>query len=57
MVQGLKQFEDGLRRQLEGGEREIFLSGSEDVPPGYREMVEEYYRALSRTGGDGQKKR
>lgn len=54
VVQGLKQFEYGLRRKLEGGDREIFLSGSEDVPPGYRQMVEEYYRSLSRTGGGGE---
>jgi predicted RNase H-like nuclease (RuvC/YqgF family) len=51
VVEGLKQFEYALRRQVEGGDREIFLSGSEDVPPGYRQMVEEYYRSLSRSGG------
>ena len=51
VVDGLKQFEYALRRQVEGGDREIFLSGSEDVPPGYRQMVEEYYRSLSRSGG------
>lgn len=55
VVEGLKQFEYGLRRKLEGGDREIFLSGSEDVPPGYRQMVEEYYRSLSRTTGSDKK--
>ncbi|MBI4499916.1 MAG: DUF4175 family protein [Gemmatimonadetes bacterium] len=49
VVEGMKQFEYGLRRKIEGGEKDqLFLSGSDEVPPGYREMVEEYYRSLSR---------
>jgi hypothetical protein len=52
VVESVKQFEYALRRQAEGADRErLFLSGSDEVPPGYRELVEEYYRALSRTGG------
>jgi hypothetical protein len=32
-----------------GAERErLFLSGTDEVPEGYRKLVEEYYRALSR---------
>jgi len=27
--------------------RRLFLSGSSEVPPGYRELVEQYYRELS----------
>jgi hypothetical protein len=47
-IQGLKEFEYVLRRQLGGGDgRELLLTGSDDVPPGYRELVEEYYRALA----------
>jgi len=48
IVDGLKEFEYALRRQLQGDERErLFLSGSDDVPAEYRKLVEEYYRALS----------
>jgi hypothetical protein len=50
VLEGTKQFEYGLRRKIEGGNKEqLFLSGSDEVPPGYRELVEEYYRLLSRT--------
>jgi hypothetical protein len=55
IIQDLKEFEYGLRRQLIGDDgRELLLSGSEDVPSEYRELVEEYYRSLaegSRKGG------
>ncbi len=48
-LDGLKQFEYALRREIDGADRErLFLSGSDEVPAGYREMVEEYYRSLSR---------
>lgn len=47
-IQRLKEFEYALRRQVEGADEErLFLSGSDEVPPDYRELVEEYYRALS----------
>ncbi len=50
VLEGLKQLEFGLRRELEGDAVDrAFLSGSEDVPTGFRKLVEEYYRALSRT--------
>jgi hypothetical protein len=46
----LKQFEYWLRRELEVlGEEELFLGGSDQVPSDYRKLVEEYYRALSRS--------
>lgn len=48
IVDGLKEFEYALRRQIQGDERaRLFLSGSDDVPAEYRKLVEEYYRALS----------
>ncbi len=54
VLEGLKQLEFGLRRELEGEAVDrAFLSGSEDVPTGFRKLVEEYYRALSRTPGKG----
>jgi hypothetical protein len=48
LAQGIKEFEFAVRRQLEGGgEPSLFLSGSDDVPPRYRKLVEEYFRTLS----------
>ncbi len=45
----LKQFEYWLRRELEGiGEEQLFLAGSDQVPADYRQLVEEYFRSLSR---------
>jgi len=45
----LKRLEFGLRREVEGSaERSTTLSGPDEVPDGYRELVEEYYRALAR---------
>jgi hypothetical protein len=53
IVEGLKQLEFGLRRELEGeGQDRVFVSGSDEVPTGFRRLVEEYYRALSRTPGN-----
>jgi len=50
IVEGLKQLEFRLRRELEGeGKDRVFVSGSDEVPTGFRRLVEEYYRALSRT--------
>jgi hypothetical protein len=52
VIQGLKDFEFGLRRELGALDLEkLFLSGSDEVPDGYRELVEEYYRSLSEDEG------
>ena len=49
VVEGFKEFEFGLRRQLGAGERDgPVLGGSDDVPQAYRDMVSEYFRSLSR---------
>ena len=54
LVEGMKQLEFWLRRDLAlDDERDILLFRSGDVPEEYRALVEEYYRALSRTGRDG----
>ena len=49
VVEGFKGFEFALRRAMEGDltDRPL-LGGSSDVPPEYRKMVEEYYKALAR---------
>ncbi len=47
----LKRIEFGLRRDVEGqADRRATLSGSDEVPDGYRNLVEEYYRSLARGG-------
>jgi hypothetical protein len=49
VVDGVKQFEYRLRRELLGQQPEqVLLSGSQEVPEPYRKMVEEYYRSLSK---------
>ena len=53
IVEGLMQLEFSVRRELEGeGEDRVFISGSDEVPTGFRLSVEEYYRALSRSPGN-----
>ncbi|MGD8699972.1 MAG: hypothetical protein PVJ43_11815, partial [Gemmatimonadales bacterium] len=48
VIQNLKEFEYVLRRELGAGDsRQLLLTGSDEVPPGYRGLVEEYYRALA----------
>jgi hypothetical protein len=49
VVDGFKNFEFALRRAIEGDVRDRpLLGGTSDVPPEYRKMVEEYYKALAR---------
>jgi hypothetical protein len=44
----LKKFEFGLRRKAETGNDSLSLSGSDQVPDGFRQAIEEYYRSLSK---------
>jgi hypothetical protein len=44
----VKMLEYVLRREAEGDRPSLQLSGSEELPPGYRALVEEYYRTLAR---------
>ena len=44
----IKMLEYALRRADEENRPELQLMGSEELPPGYRAMVEEYYRTLAR---------
>jgi hypothetical protein len=48
IVEDLKLLEYALRREAEGGKPKLYLSGSEELPPGYKALVEEYYRSLAR---------
>jgi hypothetical protein len=48
VVDRMKQFEFSLFQTVRGDEiRRLFLSGTGDVPPEFRELVERYYRELS----------
>jgi hypothetical protein len=47
VVEDLKLFEYRLRRSTEAGDA-LFRAGSEDLPPEYKALVEEYYRSLAR---------
>ena len=54
MLNRLKRLEFGLRRDVEGtADRRATLTGADEVPDGYRRLVEEYYRSLARRGGSG----
>ena len=48
VVEGLKSFEFGLRRKLEAQLDRPLSSGSGDVPQGFKQLVEEYYKALAK---------
>ena len=48
VVEGLRQFEYRLWRELRGADTErVYLGNSDQVPPGYRELVDEYFRKLA----------
>jgi uncharacterized protein DUF4175 len=52
IVEDLKSAEFAIRRDLEGPNREkLTLSGTQEVPPGWQSLVEEYYRSLSKERG------
>ena len=47
--ENLKRFEYRLRREIDDAEDgQLFLAGSDEVPSGFRDLIEEYFRALSR---------
>ena len=48
VIEGLKAYEYALRRQIEGTSKDkLFLGGNDDVPEGFRKLVEDYYKSLS----------
>ncbi len=46
--EGVKRFEYNLRRRAGEEADRAIVAGSEDVPPEFKALVEEYYRSLSR---------
>jgi hypothetical protein len=50
-IEALKELEYSLRSELQGDlANRLILSGNEEIPAAFREVVEEYYRSLSRRG-------
>jgi hypothetical protein len=47
-IDRLKKFEFNLRKKADGGDQRLSLSGSDEVPAGFRQAIEEYYRALAK---------
>jgi hypothetical protein len=47
-IDKLKRFEFTLRRKAESGNDSLSLSGSDQVPDGFRQAIEEYYRSLAK---------
>ena len=48
VAEGIKRFEYNLRRQAGADADRAIVAGSDDVPPEFRTLVEEYYRSLSK---------
>jgi len=46
----LKKFEFDLRKKLGSDNSQLSLSGSDEVPPEFRQAIEEYYRKLAQRG-------
>ena len=47
-IEKLKKFEFSLRRKVDNGNDSLSLSGSDQVPEGFRQAIEEYYRSLAK---------
>jgi hypothetical protein len=50
VLERLKAFEFALRRQVDGDAARPLVGPSDQVPPRFRALVEEYYRSLARGG-------
>ena len=48
VAEGIKRFEYNLRRTAGDADRAV-VAGSDDVPPEFKTLVEEYYRSLSKS--------
>jgi hypothetical protein len=53
VTEGMKRFEYGLRRKIEGAGNQVLLSGSDEVPEQFRKLVEQYYKSLSKGPATG----
>jgi hypothetical protein len=49
VTEGLKRFEFGLRRQVEGDQNAVVLNGTDESPESYKKLNEQYFRSLAKT--------
>lgn len=47
-IEGFKDFEFGLRRAMGEDSTRVLLERAGEVPPAYKQHVEEYYRAIGK---------
>ena len=47
-LEKLQAFEFGLRKKVNPDQDSLALSGSDEVPAGFRSQIEEYYRQLAK---------
>ena len=54
-LEKLTKFEWDLRKRVDTSNNALYLSGSDEVPANYKDLIEQYYRALSKkkAGGGG----
>lgn len=50
-LEKLKPFEFDLRKRIDSNSEQLYLSGSEEVPPAFRQAIQDYSKALSKQGG------
>ena len=50
-VQKFKALEFEIRKRVDTGNEQLYLSGSEDVPASFKSLIEEYYRSLAKKSG------
>ncbi len=51
----LTKFEWDLRKRVDTSNDALYVPGSEDVPSNYKDLIEQYYRALSKKKSGGGK--
>ena len=58
-VEKFKLLEFEIRKRVDTTNEQLFLSGSDDVPPSFRTLIEQYYKSLNKKpagpGGGGGK--
>ena len=54
-VEKFKVLEFEIRKRVDTTNEQLFLSGSDDVPPAFRNLIQEYYKSLSKKPGGGGK--
>jgi hypothetical protein len=52
-LQKMQKLEYDLRKRVDTSNDQLYLSGAEDVPPAFRDLVNQYYRTLGKTSGGG----